>query len=258
MRKIPLLLIAFIPLISCQMVINTALKSKGVYEKKINYHKLHTLDKEVLLIPNKHMGPPKYYENLRMAIDSLIKEDYYVFYESLKPGELKSAEDSSEFRTQVMKLRKILGKSLSSNSSDGGIFDTINNTIRIGKNTVKLKEKLMSQPSANYFFKNTGDYEKVDLTITELIAEFENRYGEIVLTNCDYTTPMDSEYKCWETDEVEIVGNMYDEIIVDYRNRYLVQEILKDKHPKIAVIYGANHMEGIIELLEIKGYQKTE
>lgn len=159
--------------------------------------------------------------------------------------------------TLARKYRKISGKSLSPIASDGGVFDTINNEIVIRNKRYKLKEKLVHQPSYVKLGVNETDGRKVDALFADLIGEYERRHGEIKLEECDFETPINEEYKC-EFIDSNNHKKLWKEIILDYRNHIVVNEISKEKNNKIAVIYGSNHIKGILELLKKQNYREMK
>lgn len=237
-------------LTSCSAVVNSYLTSQGIYEEKVNFVHLQRGDKDVLLIPSKHFGPEEFYVNLKRSVDSLTQSGYVFFYEGIKIRELKTTEDTLQLREEMLKYRRIIGKSFSPLADDGGIIDTLNNRLRIGDRTVKMKRKVVPQPSSDYFFKDKREFEVVDLTVGEMLVEYERRYGEVVLTDCDYETDARASYECENEGVSKNSRRFVSEIGLDYRNEHVVSEILASEHHKIAVIYGYNHIKGLKVLLE--------
>lgn len=245
-------------LMSCSAIVNSYMKSMGIYDNEVKFEKMQNHEKEVIFIPNRHMGTPVYYKNLKLAIDSLTNDGYFIFYESIKPDVLENSDDTLQLMQQALKLRKALGSSLSNISSDGGIFDTINHTMKVGKREIKLKEKIIMEPSAEKKgLVNNPNAENTDVTLGAILNEYEKRFGEIILTDCDFNTPMNEPYHCENENAAEDRKKIYNEIIIDFRNQNLVNEVLESDKNKIVVIYGSNHIKGMKELLEQKDYQEV-
>lgn len=251
------LLSILIFLSSCSMIMNSYLSGLGIYTDEVEFIKLQKENSEVLLIPNKHLATQTYYKNLRSSVDSLTNIDYFFFYETVLPENLKTKEDTLKYKENLLKFRRIRNKSNYDLIDDGGYIDTLNNRITLNNRNIKLRKKLEYQFKPEFFFKNEADYDIVDVTISEMVDEFESRHGVIELTDCDYETEAKVKYEC-ENEDAKKNGRRLNDIIVDFRNEHVVDEILKGEHSKIAVIYGSAHMEGIQKLLEESGYKQIK
>lgn len=254
MRKI-ILLFVLASLTSCSVLINSALTSYGIYDDEVELIYLKSEDKEVLLVPNKHIGSPHYYENLKNTSDSLIQNGYFFFYEKAKVEKLETQEDSIKLKDGYLKIRRILGTSISMESEDAGIIDTINNKLWFGNKSVEMKKKLVNQPKTEYFFENENDFENVDMFISEILDRYESKFGKVVLTDCDYQTAINEPYYCNRKEIKKENKRYFNRIIIEDRNNHVINELLKSEHKKIAVIYGAAHMDGMKALLEENGFK---
>ena len=86
-----------------------------------------------------------------------------------------------------------------------------------------------------------------DISLKDLITEYEDRYDEVELDNCDMETSFKNEYNCSKSTK-----NDLSPIILDFRNQNIVNLIKNSNDKKIVVIYGARHKKGIIKLMEEK------
>ena len=67
------------------------------------------------------------------------------------------------------------------------------------------------------------------------------------MEECDFQTAINEKYDCPYNNSSN-ARKLWNEIILEYRNSIVVENILKDKHNRIAMIYGSAHMKGIIEI----------
>ncbi|MGB6092468.1 MAG: hypothetical protein WBF83_01765 [Moheibacter sp.] len=257
MKKILFAFIVFNSFLSCTALLNGALRSKGVFDKEIKIHKVQNEKKEIIFFPMIHMGTQEFYDDVKIKIDSFKRAGFYFFLEGLGTGELSTKDDTMKLDTLARKFRKISGKSLSFIASDGGVFDTINNEIVIRNKRYKLKEKLIKQPSFLKLGINETDGRKVDVIFSDMMDEYEKKYGQIELEECDFQTMINEKYDC-EYNNSQNGKKLWDEIILDYRNHNVANEISKEKHNKIAIIYGSAHVKGILELLIKQGYREVK
>lgn len=255
MNRFYLLILLFC--FSCSVIINHSLESGGFYEKDVITRKIKKGDKEVVFIPMKHVGPPVFYQQVSKISDSLIKKGYYFFLEGVSAKPPKNKTDSLKLDTIARKIRKIWGRSLSYNSSKGGSFDTINAILSINGRKIKLKEKITIQPRYAEMGIDSLGSRNVDVDAQRYLNAFESKFVKVNLDSCDLQTPLNSKYECTPIDW-KYRKKVKKEINLKFRNEFVTNEILKDSHSKIAVIYGAAHIEGIIELLEKEGYQKVD
>jgi Mg/Co/Ni transporter MgtE len=126
-----------------------------------------------------------------------------------------------------------------------GYIDTLNSTF-MGYKSNELK-LLINQPKIASFMKNdTSKYCFADLTYQEMVSIYEKKYQEIKLNNCDSINKLGDQYTC----ENIIDKQARDFIILDIRNQKIVNLINEYQSKKVAVIYGKNHLVGILEILK--------
>lgn len=238
MKKVELILLFFITY-SC-VSINDVLEKYGVFSENAVIKDISNKHKKIVFIEMHHLGRPEFYSDVAHKTDSLQKDGYMVFYESVT---VDSSTDSLTIETYKKKFRKISGI----NSVE--YYDTITNKIA-GKYQYKGKYKLINQPNYSDLNLNNEKALNVDVTLNTLIDKFEEKYGEIKLNECDKNTAFDAEkYKCKPMDRgLRYVFHL--EFIIDYRNEALAKKIINYERQKILVIYGKAHFDGLLKNLQ--------
>jgi len=235
MKKTALFLLIVFMLISCGSLIQKAIERTGILEDKAYVEYKSSETKKIAFIYMRHVGTDLFYKNVAQIIDSLQNNSYISFYENV--GNNKET-DSIEEDKSMRKTRKIYG------IIPEKYYDSISNKI-VGKIKYKGDKKLINQPSYSSLGVDTLTAVKADVELKSMIREFESRYGEIELSDCDYNTSIDSkEYDC-DLIEKELGKKFREEIILDYRNEFLANQIINHNSKKILVIYGANHFKGL-------------
>lgn len=158
MKKITLafaLVLVLASFSSCKSIL-LKMAMKNSVDNKVSV--IENQDKTVVFIPVWHIGKVSYYESVKKHIDSLRKENFVVFFESVnyKPKTNKAILD-----TLNRKMRRILGYHLSSYKDDNNssIPDYIKNS------------NYISQTAKNTGLK-AGDI-NADMYINDLIKEYE-------------------------------------------------------------------------------------
>ncbi|OYU85574.1 MAG: hypothetical protein CFE24_01335 [Flavobacterium sp. BFFFF2] len=242
MKKI--IFLSLLLLSSCKNIAyNHAMEKIGGFSDEVKTSTLVNTDKSVVFIPMHHIGTQLFYDDVHKKIDSLKALDYYFFYEQIKAN-------SASIRDTItlLKIRKILGVPLSKDAKTDYL------SYFKDKEKVKFKKELVSQPQVSVFGLDSKNALNVDCSMNDLITEYENKYGKLELSTCDYETPFYEKSKCPINRELKSKRKT---IIVDYRNSLVVREVLKNDHPKIAIIYGELHFVGIKAALLKEGYQQV-
>lgn len=243
---------AFIMLVMFQLAFTSCLKhialnSMGVFEKKVPSKFITNGEKKIVFLPMHHIGKKEFYDHVKHVTDSLIRDGYILYIESVTPGNLI---DSLQKDTLYRKARKVTGVDLQSLKNNGGYLDTNKNTL----NGMKIKQKLVNQPKpipANY---DSIRSKVVDATLFQLIAACEEKFGPIVLEQSDF------EMKPGEMQKIPIKNEKKQYFLLTFRNELITESILKDQNKKIALMYGAMHFDGILENLQKtdKNYKEVE
>ena len=206
---------------------------KFKYSREIQLEKINHKEKEIFFIKMFHIGDEKFYSDIAKKIDSLRKEKFIVYYESVAN---ESEIDSVLNDTSLRKLRKVLGYSIDNR------LDTSQN-ILLDKYKIDSDNQIINQKNKILGI-NENDI-KVDIPIYKLIAEFENRYGEIKLTSCDQKTDLSNhKYKCKKIDD-NLRKKFKEEIIINFRDKNVAKKVAKGNDKKILIVYGGAHLEGI-------------
>ncbi len=223
---------------------NPKLFKSHVYEKDIQLKTLTNGVSEIVFFPMHHIGKSEFYKDVQLKIDSLDRLNYLFLIEGVK---LQKNQDSILTESCFKKLRKITNVDFTIMRNDNGYIDSTNLTL-LGYESNKLKE-LVNQPKAVNFFKNdTSKYCFADVTYQEMVSSYEMKYGEIRLNDCDSKNKLGTEYKC----ENIIDKKASNFILLDIRNSRIIDVISKYPSRKIAIIYGRNHLESLLELLQKK------
>ena len=207
--------------------------------KKATYLYNDSLNKTVIFVPMQHIGKPNYYEEVRLFLDSLRKNDFVVFYENIG---ISYSWDSLPTDTLIRKMRKIVGMNLV-----GGYKNPDNKSLK--KHWVN--SKYISQAN-NIGLKDTDFW--VDLDAHELIEKYEERMGKIVLTECDCNTPLFEKYKCKDTAKIDkwVFTHLF-------RNKYIFEKVIESEYNKIVLVYGKGHKSWICHDLKwIGSYKKVK
>lgn len=214
-----------------------ALKVHGVYEDRVMVEAYTNLNKTVAYIPMKHIGPKEFYQNVTKKIDSLQAKGFIVFLEGTPVDSIlpKAQQD-----TVKLKMRWITGIALNKK----GYLDTVNGTL-MGI-PFKNKKGIINQPRYRNLGIDTIKDRLVDVKMNLLVDEYENKYGKIILEDCDYNTSIEQDlYKCRTINQ-----DKKEYILLHYRNKKLAEAIMKEQHNKIAIVYGAAHQMGMFEELK--------
>ncbi len=212
-----------------------ALSVMGINKKEASLSVYSNGVKTVAYIPMKHIGPKEFYVNVRRRVDSLQRDGYIVFMESVR---VRDSLTKQQTDTLSRKVRRLMGTTLSKQ----GYLDTING--RLMGHKFKNKNGLTNQPKYTKLGVDTTTGRIVDVPLNVLIRQYEKDYGTIVLDECDFATPLEDHYTCGR--EKRSQANA---LILKYRNKNLADAIIAEKHNKIAVLYGAAHEKGLLAML---------
>ncbi len=234
MKKQSFFLSVFALFVSCQSsLLNIGLKHIGAYNDTIELKKIGYKQKNLVFIPMHHIGTEKFYKDVKSKIDSLKELGYFFLYEKTTNAEHN--------KTLEHKIRKIIGSPLPRNSSYKKMIDSLYPKIQ-------YKTKLIDQPSYFELGLNLANSSRTDRDYKDIINYYENKYGEIKLTDCDFKTSIYEKYTlCRE--ENKIPKKQSDDALIDFRNTFVANTIKKSERKNIAIIYGKAHMEGIIKNL---------
>lgn len=238
MKKFSILLMLLI-FTSCATIFNKKIiKNLGVENEKTELKFIDNKEQEIIFIPMHHVGRKEYYDDIAYKVDSLQKLNYTVFYEGVTDN---NENDSLTSKKSLLKLRKIMGFFP---QGQKGYLDTTTNIIA-GKIKYKGNYKLINQPNYKRLKVDSLTSRRADVSLTKLINDFENNYGQIKLDSCDYRTSFkDKNYKCGKAKR-NLRKKFNNEYVKEFRNKHLADKLFKSKENKILVIYGDAHYSGL-------------
>lgn len=235
-RKAIYFLISLLMLGCKSYLYNVALESMGIYDDTINLSSMRTDKNDIVFFPMRHIGTEPYYADVQSKVDSLNKKGYYFYFELIE-GDINDD-------TLLRKFKKINGLAYNQN----GYTDNIDSLF---KNKFKAKKTILSQPSYKDLGVDSISSKRVDVNHEDIISYYEEKYNTIVLEPCDFETSLYEETTC---NDEKLSKEVRQDIIVNFRNQVVINEIISSSKPKIAVIYGENHIRGIKEGLLKEGY----
>jgi hypothetical protein len=185
--------------------------------------------KSVQYIPMHHVGKPVFYEGVKMLVDSFKRNGYIVFYESART---ENITDSLTLDRYNRKFRKMMGMHIDTSGYAKMLHES------------GLFKQLIDQPTYDKLGVDSSD-KRVDIPKNQLVDAYEKTFGEIVLERGD-DVPLNARYNL----ELRLPQKEVRYIILDYRNKNLATAIQYSDFKKIAVIYGADHLNGTLEELK--------
>ena len=245
-QKHSILILLLLSLTSCASILNKRIiKRLGVEDKNTKLRFINGPEKDILFIPMHHVGRKAYYADVAHKIDSLQQLNYTVFYEGVRDN---IETDSTVRKLSLMKLRKILGFFPQGHK---GYLDTTTNTIA-GVLKYKGAYTLINQPSYQKLKVDSTTAINGDVSLTELIRDFEKHHGEIPLDSCDYKVSFkDSIYPCKKAKR-HVRKQFKRRYVMQFRNQSLAQKIAQSDKRKILVVFGEAHFSGLwYELYQI-------
>lgn len=221
-----------------------ALRKMGAMENSAELKKAGNGHKEIVFVPMHHIGTRPFYDDVKSKIDSLRNSGYLIYFEGVN---FSNKKDPQADDTLAMKIRRVSRVDLRAMKSNDGYIDTLTSTFMGRKVKAIKKYKLVNQPRRSMYDLNTD--RNVDAYMSDAVAFYEEKYEPIPLTEYDYNTPASVKYTAIPYKK----NNVKKIIMEDFRNEYITNEIAKDEHTKIALVYGAKHCNPII-----KGLQKLD
>lgn len=213
--------------ISGSMNAQDKLEQAGFYDSEIKTIERKSAGKSLIFFPMKHVGTEKFYNDIKSKIEILKKEGYYFLYE-------KVTVDAKDEITR-RKLKKITG--------DIGISPEKGYVQLLKEHGVKMKEELLEQPSYSDFGLDESNSKNVDVTALDIVKYYEKNYGEIKLNKCEMENAITAKDSCRGTN---LKKKYRKDAIVTFRDKVIVDGIIREKSDKIALIYGKGHLQGVL------------
>lgn len=223
-------------LVGCKsIVVNGFLSANGIYDDKVEFQHTSFEGKDIVFFPMHHVGTENFYSHTKTAVDSLSDKGYHFYYEKV---ESKSTSD-----TLRRKIRKIIGI-YSSNGYKKQLDSVFPN--------LKYKKPIVDQPAYELLGLNPANSTRADLDAEEIVQKFEEEHGAIKLADCDLKIPLNSNYeKCRKEDRFDKSVDV-DKFLLGLRNAHVADVIQNSSYKKIVIIYGKEHIKGILDELKNK------
>ena len=206
--------------LGCQTILINLISSKSV-DKHVRVLENKTKESTIVFLPTVHVGKPGYYESFKPIVDSLRKDGFQVFVESIA---YKKELDSISKEQYDIKFRKFTGHHTT--------LSKHNNSL---PKEYRLKNYIFQDYNLMGINKQYGD-SVLDLSKKQLIDIYEKEFGEVKLNKCDSITPLGEKYNC----ESEYKNHVY-QLTNIYRDQYIRNYLLNTNHKKIVLIYGRSH-----------------
>lgn len=185
-------------------------------------------NKTVKFIPMAHAGQPLFYDHVKAAILAHKKEGYTVFYEQIKGSKPAASGAAPATDSLRLKFRKMIGT------------EPTRKTYSILKT---FFPGITVQPAYDSLGVTATDV-NADVSTAQMVQLYEQLYGPITLDACDFKTPAGSGlYPCTP------LKHNIDPVIKDFRNRELAKMIKAAPQRKILVIYGAAHINPVMDMI---------
>lgn len=221
---------------SCSVNHQEELLRNRYINKKVVLNKINYNDKLLYYLPIRHIGTKDYYEQVTTKIDSLRSLGFHFLFEG---NSLRKSYNPIDGNLEpYLKFRKITG------------IDILLPYSKIPPySEYCIKYNLIDQPSYSEFGMTENNSESADLTIKQLIEDYETTYSKIILDSCDYNINLKEKYSCSILGETsKKIFNK--EIILKRRNENLVNKIKENKNNKLLIVYGENHFVEVKRILE--------
>lgn len=224
---------------------------KKMKSKRATVSEWRAEDKIVLFIPMIHIANPDFYKSVRTIIESKKAEGFIVYYEGTK---WKDITDNLKKQLLDKPYLKYYRGAQHIDSICQFIYEKkLNKFIGFVPDSALYQRYIpetgffsgmVAQPSPKELGLDLND-KNVDVGNNDLVDMYEKRFGEIILTEADFTIMPNSTYpKSLRLPKANVKS-----ILINYRNEYLAQRIQGSADKKILVLFGMAHMEGTLEQL---------
>lgn len=231
--KIITVVCLFLILANCKAIALKIISKKSV-EKNIKILKRQSTNQTIFFFPTIHVGTEEYYNSFKPKLDSLRSNGYKIYYESVAITDSLSIQKEVDYKK---KFRKIFGFHLDT-TRQSYLEDT------------QLNKYIMQDYTKMGVVKSD---EVLDLGVNQIIDSLENKYGEIILENCDIETPLETEYNCKNR-----LKDLEWDALQTFRNNYIINYLKKSNENKIVLIYGKSHWYFIYAKLLDSGYELVQ
>lgn len=236
---------------SCSLIFSGYTTSKTLSKTTLL---IDSCGKEVILVPMRHVGKQKRYDEIHAYLDALKADGYVTFFE-LPVGAYFHVDTISDI--SYSNLLAIKDTISTPTRADTLLLDTLYRKMRrvvgiIPNVEYKYRYKNLAIQSNENLGQTTDRDIWVDYSIYDLIERYEQEYGPVPLSDYDFEIALnDTLYN-----RKRSTGSTHSwAFLLHYRNDLLERRILESKHQKIAVVYGAAHTRDIkLTLRFLRGF----
>ncbi|MCB9335664.1 MAG: hypothetical protein H6586_05910 [Flavobacteriales bacterium] len=201
-------------LFSCKQIQLRKFK-KLVYDESVDISSIKNgLNKEIYFIGTHHIGTENYYNNIKLALDSLRDQGFVLYYEGIK-------DDTKNLG--VLKQRLILKKYFKITGDRKYDFDKVSKNFK----------GLMKQPNGELMGKDSLDI-NADVSITDIVEYYESKFGVIKVNS---------------NEEIDIYKTK-NNVVSNFRNQNLFNHLVDSNYEKIMILYGENHKPYLVKRLK--------
>lgn len=254
MKRIFIFLTFLFPALSCTVL--TVVKK--INTTKVDVITFESSNKTVKFIPMAHIGKQEFYDGVYGLVDSLKRSGFVSFHEGTIKKPL-SAEIVAIIYDRVQRS-PVAKYYLGSGNKDSIAQDIYHRKLRRMFGFLPDSSKYMDYFSKMGMFEDLVDqprfYElktdekdlNIDVSLFDMIDEYERRFGTIELKETEFAA--DVRTRVEPSSSEKLPWSNVKEIILDYRDRFLAEQIHNSPHQKIVVIYGLAHLEGTFKYLQ--------
>ncbi|UFH32407.1 hypothetical protein LNP04_01485 [Chryseobacterium sp. C-71] len=218
MRKIlTLLLLFYFTVDFSQSLLVGLIADKNINKKILTYKNEN--GSTLVYLPTVHTGKKEYFDSIKKVVDSLRKENYMIAYEGIIMN-----SDSADYELNSKKLRKVLGFHVGNmNQSKESLPDFYNKKDYIIQNNILLG--IDTQKDVVF-----------DVTLDDLIKNYEKAHGEIQLNEYDLKTALNEKYEMRKNKK----GCVYC-MTQGYRDDFVVKKVSENKEKNMVLLFGKAH-----------------
>ncbi|UIR54500.1 hypothetical protein LZQ00_09470 [Sphingobacterium sp. SRCM116780] len=245
MRYFIFLTILFLLFSSCSE--SLLVQSTGVLQNASKTYHLKNGNREIIYIPMRHLGKRNYYDFIQRKVDSLQKEGFVVFYESIA-YEVDSVQQRDVYDR---KFRKLVGHVVGSTK----VYEKTSDTTKVLMAPIykNLGSRIIQQPEYSFFKVDYNTAVVADIPKNVLLDEYEYTHGPIVLDDCDWNTPLNKPYTC-KPIKTKWKNIFNKDFIMKRREENLAALVADASQQKILIMFGGAHYKGFLKCLQERNH----
>ena len=229
--------------ISCNRIImkGVILSGKTGLEKMMKVENQLT-GREIIMIGMIHLEKQEFFDEIRIYLDSLKNDGYMVFYEGI---DMKKDVDSLRQDTLCRKFRRVAG------------FHLTDYTNKENKSLPRIFSSGDYEMQTLDILGLTTDRDTlVDLSLKEMIEQYEHDKSPIVLNEYDWDTDLMEKYKIRKAGGKNQYSRYH--LIRTIREDHIIETVKATEYPKIVLLYGKAHWFMLYAPLRDMGFEIVE